>query len=377
MRIYWYIQVNIYILFQFIYSTQSNFNYLYSDIRGRDCAINGRSGICMYSLMCNFANGIHLGLCRDRFVFGSCCKLPEPMEEEAVVAEDEEWEDSVNDLPLDQICGKRHEDSDPHGRIQGGVIANRTSWPWQAGLRLKYSSGFSAHHCGAVLLNHHWVATAAHCVYKKTQSKITIVLGDYSNKEDIVEDGQMMRGVKEVIIHPQYSNRNYDNDLALLRLDKPVAYTRYILPICLPTEDLKIIGKRGYVTGWGRIYDGGPEPSFLNEVDVPILSNSECNSLFKLAALDEHVDEEIWVCAGYREGGKDACDGDSGGPLSVAEGVGKDTVWSLGGIISWGPNSCGEKYRPGVYTRVANFVRWISGKIQVHPYEWSRSRLTD
>ena len=44
------------------------------------------------------------------------------------------------------------------------------------------------------------------------------------------------------------------------------------------------------------------------QVDVPILSNSECNNLFKLAALDEHVSEDIWVCAGYREGGKDACD---------------------------------------------------------------------
>ena len=39
-----------------------------------------------------------------------------------------------------------------------------------------------------------------------------------------------------------------------------------------------------------------------------MLSNSECNNMFKLAALDEHVSEEIWVCAGYRDGGKDACD---------------------------------------------------------------------
>ena len=43
-------------------------------------------------------------------------------------------------------------------------------------------------------------------------------------------------------------------------------------------------------------------------MDVPVLSNSECNNMFKLAALDEHVSEEIWVCAGYRDGGKDACD---------------------------------------------------------------------
>merc|ERR1719483_1482849 len=84
-------------------------------------------------MMCTWANGIHLGACRDRFIFGSCCKMPNDMDDmEAVVAEDETWEESVNGLPLDEICGKRHEEgSDPHGRIQGGVIANRTSWPWQ------------------------------------------------------------------------------------------------------------------------------------------------------------------------------------------------------------------------------------------------------
>ena len=85
-------------------------------------------------------------------------------------------------------------------------------------------------------------------------------------------------------------------------------YFRYILPICLPPTKMKITGKKGFVTGWGRIYEGGPEPSLLNVVDVPILSNSECNNMFKLASLDEHVSDDIWVCAGYRDGGKDACD---------------------------------------------------------------------
>ena len=39
-------------------------------------------------------------------------------------------------------------------------------------------------------------------------------------------------------------------------------------------------------------------------MEVPLLSNTECNSLFKLAALEDRVEEDIWVCAGYREGGK-------------------------------------------------------------------------
>jgi len=338
---------------------------------GRPCSVHGSYGVCMYSMVCTFAKGTHLGTCRDRFIFGSCCKLPQP-EVEAVVADDE-WGDQVNNLPLEQVCGRRYEDdAEQKARIQGGEIANRTSWPWQAGLRDKYGGGVTVHNCGAVLLNHHWVATAAHCVYKKKIAKLVVVLGDYDNRQEKVDPGQIIKAVSEVRIHPAYLNRNYDNDLALLRLDTPVAFTKYILPICLPDKDLKITGKKGYISGWGKTFEDGPSPELLNQVDVPILSNSECNNMFKLAALDEHVSEDIWVCAGYREGGKDACKGDSGGPLSVADGDGDNTIWSLGGIISWGPYSCGEKYRPGVYTRVANFVTWIRENIRVHKYEWSK-----
>ena len=43
------------------------------------------------------------------------------------------------------------------------------------------------------------------------------------------------------------------------------------------------------------------------QVDVPILSSAECRRQFKQSELDQ-VDQDIWVCAGYAEGGKDACE---------------------------------------------------------------------
>ena len=36
--------------------------------------------------------------------------------------------------------------------------------------------------------------------------------------------------------------------------------------MCLPRPDLSVVGKQGYVTGWGRVYDGGPKPAYLNQV---------------------------------------------------------------------------------------------------------------
>lgn len=52
--------------------------------------------------------------------------------------------------------------------------------------------------------------------------------------------------------------------------------------------------------------------------------------------------------------------GDSGGPL-VCQGEGR---WYLMGITSWGAG-CGEKSKPGVYTKVRSVLPWIYSTMQV------------
>lgn len=51
-----------------------------------------------------------------------------------------------------------------------------------------------------------------------------------------------------------------------------------------------------------------------------------------------------------------------------------ESVWLLGGIISWGPNSCGERNKPGVYTRIPSYTQWIEENTRQRDYEWSRHR---
>lgn len=54
--------------------------------------------------------------------------------------------------------------------------------------------------------------------------------------------------------------------------------------------------------------------------------------------------------------------GDSGGPLACA----KDDVSFLYGIISWG-EGCGRNGKPGVYTKVVNYIDWIHSVIRRKP----------
>ena len=54
-----------------------------------------------------------------------------------------------------------------------------------------------------------------------------LVLGDFNNRGEAVEEGEERRGLREVVIHPEYRHSNYDNDIALLQLDSPVTFNKW------------------------------------------------------------------------------------------------------------------------------------------------------
>ena len=114
------------------------------------------------------------------------------------------------------------------------------------------------------------------------------------------------------------------------------------------------------LTGWGRQWDEGPFSSQLEMVELPIISNTECMDWYNRSGSRQFIPEHTFLCAGWEEGAMDACSGDSGGPLVVTRGDGRAEVI---GIVSWGIG-CGVKGRPGVYTRVSQYVPWIESKIK-------------
>lgn len=134
-----------------------------------------------------------------------------------------------------------------------------------------------------------------------------------------------MRAVTTIVRHRSFDAESYNNDIALLKLRKPVTFSKIIKPVCLPPASkllckqntalaimkfldkyldislsyiysnvwdrfvLNILitlfsgvdpsGKEGIVVGWGRTSEGGQLPAIVQEVRVPILSLTQCRGM--------------------------------------------------------------------------------------------------
>ncbi|KAJ8963548.1 hypothetical protein NQ314_005553, partial [Rhamnusium bicolor] len=113
-------------------------------------------------------------------------------------------------------------------------------WPWHAAL---YSSkGIQLiYTCGGTLITAQHVVTAAHCV-TRPQTKIAI------NPDNLLVYLVQDRDVSEIFVHPEYNYSVYFNDIAVLKLARPVELTNFVQPCCLWDEDTDIenlIDKQG------------------------------------------------------------------------------------------------------------------------------------
>ncbi|KZS21782.1 putative Transmembrane protease serine 11E [Daphnia magna] len=250
------------------------------------------------------------------------------------------------------VCG-RPKYQYPSARIVGGTTTQYGQWPWQVSLRQWRTATF-LHKCGAALLNENWAITAAHCVDNVQPDDLLLRMGEYDLATDEEEYPYIERKVQIVASHPQFDSRTFEYDLALLRFYDPVRFQPNIVPICLPPpSEVDFVGRTAYVTGWGRLYEDGPLPSKMQQVSVPVINNTDCESMYRRAGYVEHI-PNIFICAGYADGKRDSCEGDSGGPMVIQE----EQSWVLAGVISWGIG-CAEANQPGVYTRISEFRDWI------------------
>ncbi|KAJ9580881.1 hypothetical protein L9F63_023942, partial [Diploptera punctata] len=226
-------------------------------------------------------------------------------------------------------------------RIYNGMMSYLGQYPFQVSLQRNDS-----HVCGATILTPIWMLTAAHCFMSKDGAQFngtknyTILAGTI----DLREAG-IRRPVAEIVLHA-FNAKLAINDIALVRLEKPLPFNGHISAVELPINDTVVEeGTTVTVIGWGKT-EKGSSSAILRTVDIELYTIKTCNGLLRTPPNKNDI------CAGITTGGKGACVGDSGGPL-LMNGVQE-------GIVSWGSKKCASlPYPLGVYTNVALYVDWI------------------
>ncbi|CAG5131093.1 unnamed protein product, partial [Candidula unifasciata] len=188
--------------------------------------------------------------------------------------------------------------------------------------------------------------------------KWQVTVGEFNlNQEDYGEEVFEVEGIYN---HELFNKKPLDYDVALIQI-KPafdgrgIKFNGMVKPACtnklIQTTSL-MVGEL-LVSGWGHLNESSSKLSdVLQKATVPLIDQRECENYYPCLIT------ERMFCAGYPDGAIDSCQGDSGGPIVFKA----DNYTVLYGIVSWG-HGCARPNKPGVYTRVSEFISWIQKTI--------------
>ncbi|XP_072920525.1 granzyme K-like [Hemitrygon akajei] len=218
-----------------------------------------------------------------------------------------------------------------------------------ASLQIDFWNGSFVPYCKGALIISNWVLIVAHCeITIESDQFLLAVLRDHSlSKYETSE--QRLRIIRQIPI-TKFNNRTMKHDIMLLQLETDAKIDQDVNVLNLPKggiTDMKS-GTTCTVAGWGETKINNYSHT-LQEVEVEVIDRRKCKCMYRTKITQD------MICVGDSEGRKNACHGDSGGPLIC------DKMYT--GIVSFG-KGCAIVKKPGVYTLLTKkYIDWIRDTI--------------
>ncbi|KAL3277748.1 hypothetical protein HHI36_013088 [Cryptolaemus montrouzieri] len=242
-------------------------------------------------------------------------------------------------------------------KIVGGSETSIKDFPFMVSVQR-----LSHHICGGTIVTKIFVLTAAHCVTTGTETSewyitdpldLNVVAG-----QSVLDLGEcQFRDVRRVFVNEQYNDSTLKNDVALIEIFDTFEWTEYtqvaelFSRVHIPFESYDFC----ITLGWGSTEAGEmipstyfPERNILQQVDLQPSFKMTCERFFSPAP---EMFDDSKLCS-ILTGGKDACSGDSGGPI-VCNGI-------QYGIVSSGLG-CAQPNMAAVFVNVSAVHDWIYG----------------
>ncbi|EAT40034.1 AAEL008207-PA [Aedes aegypti] len=238
----------------------------------------------------------------------------------------------------------------PERRITNGQQATPGQFPYQIALLSTFAAGTGL--CGGTVLTNNFILTAAHCVQNAFGG--TAIMGAHNRVTNEPTQQRIAFTSAGINMHPGYTPTNIRNDIATVRLNSAMTFNARVAPTRIPAagDSRTFAGMTGTVSGFGRTSDASQATSavvmFTNN---PIMTQADCLSSW---GGNTNLIQAQNICMSGA-GGRSACNGDSGGPLTVMDGGNSLQV----GIVSFGSAAGCSIGMPSVYVRVTFFRNWI------------------
>jgi len=227
-----------------------------------------------------------------------------------------------------QLCGQQ--------KISGGLIWKSNAsqpgqFPW-AGVMLWKDT--MKPFCGCSLITNEYAITASHCLHEKnieTATSMSSVLVQFGRNDlsDDDEKGFVTRSIIDLTLHedwdPFYDDL-YDADIAIIRFNQTVSFSRRIQPICMPMagEDIHkngtvvsnqkiffmISDNRLLQVGWGIFDETGATSQKQLFAQIDAVDNDECQEIYPETVA--YITSDRTYCGGKPNSGINPCSGDSG-----------------------------------------------------------------